>query len=215
LALGVGALSLLGAAVLAACGTALHFGVRYSDIATQSGQPASRFSLYAARYSALAGAAALLLGGLAPGLWLPQVERMASVAGGTSAASMPWTGMAGGGLLLPALLLGLAALVLAVIGRLVALWAGSGATPTGALLPTALSLLASRPDSPPPSLIPSPPSPIWWLSLVWLEEGVRGLGVLLARLGARIGLGLGRLEGRYYLPLALILALIAILAATR
>jgi len=59
------------------------------------------------------------------------------------------------------------------------------------------------------------PAPVWWLSLVWVETGAARLGARLARLGSRAGLGLGRLEGRYYLPLALIVALIALLAVTR
>jgi hypothetical protein len=48
-----------------------------------------------------------------------------------------------------------------------------------------------------------------------LEAGVWGLGVLLGSLGTRLGGLLGRLEGRFYLPLALILVVVALLLASR
>ena len=59
------------------------------------------------------------------------------------------------------------------------------------------------------------PTPIWWLSLTWVEDGLWGFGGMLARLGARAGLGLGRLEGKYQLPLALVLIMVALLAVIR
>jgi hypothetical protein len=155
---------------------------------------------------------------------------MAGVAGGSTAIPLPWVGIsAGGGLLAPLLLLGLAALALAGIAWLVSAWMGSGATYAGILLPTALGRIESRVASP-GSRVPNPatpdsglgtrdwryaPAPIWWLSLTWVEEGLWGFGGMLARLGARAGLGLGRLEGKYQLPLALVLILVALLAVIR
>ena len=53
------------------------------------------------------------------------------------------------------------------------------------------------------------------MSLAWLDGGLWGFGRLLLRLGTRMGQGLERLEGRYYLPLALIVMLVAMLAITR
>jgi formate hydrogenlyase subunit 3/multisubunit Na+/H+ antiporter MnhD subunit len=209
------ALALLIAALLSACGIALHFATRNQKSEVRSQMPAARHSSLLTSYSPIIAGLVLLLGGVVPGLWLPQVVRMAGVAGGSADLDLTWGGLGTGGLLMAAPLLLLAALLLAAIARLVVQWARSGITPTGALLPTALSHLASRSTSDLASPLPQPSSLLWWLSLEWLEEGVRGLGVLLARLGARIGLGLGRLDGRYYLPMALILALITLLAATR
>jgi hypothetical protein len=112
--------------------------------------------------------------------------------------------------------MGLAALALTAIGRLGVSWARSNANSTSSLLPTALGRLG-RGNLPPALDLDSFPVPsaVWWLSLVWLEGGVWGFGSLLVRLGTRAGMGLGRLEGRYYLPLALILALVALLAVSR
>jgi hypothetical protein len=125
-------------------------------------------------------------------------------------------------------------LAVAGIGWLLRTWIRSGARDESILLPTGWNRLESNRDgtqggggmavgttstSPlaqTPVLVPAmAPSPIWWLSLDWVEDGIWGLGMLLLRVGARAGLGLGRLEGRYYLPLALVLALIALLAITR
>jgi hypothetical protein len=64
-------------------------------------------------------------------------------------------------------------------------------------------------------LLSNPPPAVWWLSLAWLEGGIYGTGALLARLGERLGGLMRRLEGRYVVPLALVLTLLAVLAVTR
>jgi hypothetical protein len=149
---------------------------------------------------------------------------MAGIAGGAPPISLPWPGIQAGDGLLPLLLLAGGAALLAVIGWLVVSWARSGVSVSGALLPTALDRLAKA-DQPPPGgardeapvagLLSNPPAAIWWLSLAWLEAGIWGFGALLSRLGVRSGGLLGRLEGRFYLPLALILTLIIILIVSR
>ena len=89
------------------------------------------------------------------------------------------------------------------------------------MLPTALERLErgtqTVPIQHPKSKIQNQvvPSLVWWLSLVWLEDGLWRFGALVIRLGTRMGLGLGRLEGRYYLPLALALTVIALLVVSR
>jgi hypothetical protein len=89
------------------------------------------------------------------------------------------------------------------------------------LLPTAVKRLEKRHHNASQAglvtrLFPAPaPATAWWLSLLWLEDRLWVFGSLVIRLGARIGLGLARLEGRYYLPLALIMALMALLAIIR
>jgi hypothetical protein len=217
------AVTLLGAVILSACGTALHLGsqrlpeTRRQPIGVQASPG----------WVALAGAAALIVGGMAPGLWLPQVASMASIAGGGTTIALPWTGISmGESLIAPLPLLGLAALALGGIAWLISAWMRSGATNASVLLPTAISHLETAPQnthSGPSSIQPSRliihisavPAPVWWLSLAWLEEGLWGFGAILARLGARAGLGLGRLDGRYQIPLALVLILVALLAVIR
>jgi hypothetical protein len=65
-----------------------------------------------------------------------------------------------------------------------------------------------------PFIAPTPAA-VWWVSLVWLERGIYGAGAYIAGAGMRIGSLLGRLEGRYFLPLALLLTLVILLAITR
>lgn len=217
------AIVLVGAAILSACGTALHFGLEglrfEGSKVVDSRASGSRYPALAARYSALLGGAALIVGGVAPNLWLPQVADIASVAGGNAQVNLPWTGPAiGSNLLFPTVLLGLAALSLVVIGWLLTAWMRSGATPGGVLLSTALergSQVQKLEGSKVEIQNPSVPTPVWWLSLAWLDAALWGFGALIMRLGTRVGLGLGRLEGRYYLPLALVLVLIALLVVTR
>ena len=122
------------------------------------------------------------------------------------------------GLTAPVLLLGLSALLLAGIGWLLRTWMKSSANTAGLLLPTALGRRFSGASTPRGARSLASGSQaliIWGLSLAWLEEGLWGSGALLMRLGRRIGTGLGRLEGRYYLPIAVVLALIALLVVTR
>jgi hypothetical protein len=232
--------ALAGASLLAACGTALHFarlqvtgrwvlGSRSMDDGQPTAFKRSNVQTFnVQRSTALLGAAALILGGIFPGLWLLFPASMAGVAGGATASGLPEeiTG-AGGWLGLPALL-GLAAIALSGLGWLLSWRAKSGAATGGVLLPTALSRVqAARqyPTGPESEPIENSelgiqnsapvPLPVWLLSLEWLETRLWGFGGLLARLGTRAGLGLGRLEGRYYVPLVVVLTLIALLAATR
>jgi hypothetical protein len=119
-------------------------------------------------------------------------------------------------------------LVLAFIGWLARAAATSRVEEAGALLPTALDRLQGRTarrlqaetasegnPGPEQALRPAPPAFVWWLSLAWLEGGIFDAGTLLTRLGAGAGRLLERLEGRYFLPLAVLLALLTLLAITR
>jgi hypothetical protein len=212
------ALVLVGAAIAAACGIVLHHAA--------TGQPAAEAAPMPLVKWVRAGAAlALLAGGTLPGLWLPYVARLAGSGGGVPALDLPWQGVGAGGNFSPVLLLGLGALLVALIGWLVGALARSRTDAPGVLLPTGLDRVErAREAMPGPTgswegaarlLVANPPPAIWWLSLAWLEGGVWGFGALLGRLGTRLGGLLGRLEGRFYLPLALILVLVALLLASR
>jgi formate hydrogenlyase subunit 3/multisubunit Na+/H+ antiporter MnhD subunit len=212
------AVLLLGAIILAACGTALRV-VAPGPLAT----PQAPHPQYLA-WAGIAAGGALLLAGVLPGWWLPQVGAMAGIAGGAPPVALPWPGVQAGDGLLPLLLLAGGAALLAGIGWLAVSWARSGVSVSGVLLPTALDRLAkSDPsvtgersdESPLTGLLSNPPAAIWWLSLGWLEAGIWSFGTLLSRLGVRTGGLLGRLEARFYLPLALILTLIVILIVSR
>jgi hypothetical protein len=212
------ALLLLGAVILAACGTALRVAALNPLDAPQAPHP------HYLAWVSLAAGGALLIAGVIPGWWLPQVEAMAGIAGGAPPVALPWAGIQVGDGLLPVLLLAGGAALLAGIGWLVVSWARSGVSVSGVLLPTALDRLAKsdpsvtgerNDESPLTGLLSNPPAAIWWLSLGWLESGIWGFGALLSRLGVRSGGLLGRLEGRFYLPLALILSLIVILIVSR
>ena len=218
------ALVLLAGVLMSACGTALHVARRQATVGvaenkTPATEPREEQLARAALWAGTAGALATIIGGIVPGLWLPQVAAMSTVAGGASPVASGWLGLdAGGGLLLPALMLALGGALLVGLAWLVALRARANTVPTASLLATALARLetGSRDRAGDLDVAGLPvPAPVWWLSLTWLEGGVSGLGVLLFRLGRRAGLGLGRLEGRYYLPLALIFMLVALLAITR
>ncbi|HEX9986994.1 MAG TPA: hypothetical protein VGE45_00745 [Chloroflexia bacterium] len=211
------AVLLLGAVILAACGTALRVA---APRPLDTPQPPYRQYL---AWAGIAAGGALLLAGVLPGWWLPQAQAMAGIAGGSPPLALPWTGIRAGDGLLPLLLLAGGAALLAGIGWLVTSWARSGVSVTGLLLPTALDRLAksdrppvgSGPEGPLTDLLSNPPAAIWWLSLSWLETSIWGFGALLSRLGIRSGGLLARLEGRFYLPLALILTLIIILIVSR
>ncbi|HYO49914.1 MAG TPA: hypothetical protein VEW94_08680 [Chloroflexia bacterium] len=212
------AVLLLGATILAACGTALRAAAPSSLDTPQP--PHSQYLAWAG----IAAGGVLLLAGVLPEWWLPQVEAMAGIAGGAPTIGLPWLGVQAGDGLLPLLLLAGGAALLAGIGWLAVSWARAGVSLSGVLLPTALDRLAKT--DPPSSggahdeaqltgLLSNPPAAIWWLSLGWLEAGILGFGALLSRLGVRTGGLLGRLEGRFFLPLALILTLIVILIVSR
>ncbi|HUP28284.1 MAG TPA: hypothetical protein VM409_07605 [Chloroflexia bacterium] len=202
--------------VLAACGTALDAATHPTPSAT---------ALPAARYLEWVGGGLVVLlvvaGPLAP-LWFPLVDRMASIAGGTSSLTLGWSGLSAGGYSLPLGFLLMGILVLAALGRLIVSAGRSGVRPVGALLPTALDRLSRTGSgermgggSASPDLIGDSPAPVWWVSLSWMDRGVWGFGAVLGRLGVRFGNLLSRLEGRFYLTLALVLTLVALLVVTR
>ena len=221
------AIILLGGAVMAACGTALHIASTTTrhHILDRTGK----------RYKVLTSLIAILLaavstaGGVMPGLWLPQIETMANIAGRGQAVDLPWTGLTFASDNLPVALPAVGAVVLVFVGLLLRMLARSRVVESGVLLPTALARLQS---SAPSGVVPSeadmtpsvqsanpfvapPPASIWWVSLIWLERGIYGAGASIARAGMRIGSLLGRLEGRYFLPLALLLTLLILLTITR
>jgi hypothetical protein len=207
---------LAGAAIMAACGAALQLGTGV-PISQSFRIPHSTFRIRIIGIVALLLSTAIVIGGALPGLWLPQVEDVAAVAGGGARVVVSWIGPESGGMLMPLTLLAGAALVLAGLGWLLRSWAKSRTTDNSVLLPTAIARLQRlRQDLPAQQpLLSNPPPAIWWLSLAWLEGGIYGAGALLNRLTMRFGMLLARLEGRYYLPLALILTLLIILAASR
>jgi len=209
------ALLLVGAAVLAAAGMVLHVLSRGNHERPERGR--------AATFMALVGlglAGVLLVAGSAPGLWLAEIEAMSAVAGLGTRPTADWTGLFSGGLYVPLVLLALGTLFLVALRWVMRLPARSSAAGTSVLLPTALDRLERsregrlpRPLSGP--LLSNPPPVVWWLSLAWLESGIFGTGALVARLGQRMGGLLHRLEGRYFVPLAVVLTLLAVLAVTR
>jgi formate hydrogenlyase subunit 3/multisubunit Na+/H+ antiporter MnhD subunit len=209
------ALSILlaGAAILAACGAALHLGTDESSPSAHRRTKDERVLWVVA----IGLSAALLLGGALPGLWLPQVEAIAAMAGGTPSVGTGWTGLVSDGVFAPLALLAGGAIVLGLLGWLARSWAKAGNTGNSVLLPTALARLqrAGQDTSASAPIFANPPPAVWWLSLVWLERGIFGAGSLAVRLAQRFGVLLARLEGRFYFPLALILTLLILLAITR
>lgn len=209
-------IALAGIAILAACGVALEFGPSILS-------PREQDSRYVT-WVGIALAATLLAGGAMPALWLPGVSTIAGIAGGTPATTLAWTGLeASAGLSAPITLLAAGALLLGAIGGLVVVFARSDVSAAGVLLPTAWERInkagggnsqsAAGQDMAP--LRSNVPAFVWWLSLAWLESGVWGLGLTTGRLAGRAGGLLARLEGRFYFPLAIILALIFLLIITR
>jgi formate hydrogenlyase subunit 3/multisubunit Na+/H+ antiporter MnhD subunit len=214
---------LVGAAILAACGAALHLGTdqrrwTMDDSSRPKGHPAHRWTNdRLSSLLALALAAVLLLGGALPGVWVPQVEAMAAIAGGGSLIGTDWTGLLSGGILAPLPLLAGGTLLLGTLGWVVRLWVKSGTSGNSVLLPTAVARLQrAKQDAPVlQPLLSNPPPAVWWLSLLWLESGIYGSVSLVNRMAMRLGTLLARLEGRYYFPLAVIMTLLILLAITR
>ncbi|HET9494368.1 MAG TPA: hypothetical protein VFR15_09070 [Chloroflexia bacterium] len=209
------ALVVVGAAVLMAAGMMLHV-VTSGASQRHAGGAAEAF----AAVFGLVMVGTLLVAGAAPVLWLGQVQAMASVAGSGPVPAADWTGLFSGGQYVPLLLLGLGALLIAAVRWLIRLPARSSAAGTSVLLPTAIDRLQRGREGRLPEplagrLLSNPPPAVWWLSLAWLEGGLYGTGALLARLGERLGGLMRRLEGRYFVPLALVLTLLAVLAVTR
>jgi hypothetical protein len=201
-------IALAGAAILAACGAALH-------LATVDRPPSAVNDFTGLLALALGGV--LVLAGALPGLWVPQVEAMAAIAGGGARIGTAWTGLVSDGIFAPLPLMAGGALLLGTLGWLVRLWAKSTTSGNSVLLPTAVARLQqARQDTLSlQPLLSNPPPAVWWVSLVWLESGIYGFGTLLGRLAMRLGILLARLEGRFYFPLALVLTLLILLAITR
>jgi len=205
--------ALAGMVVLAACGIVLNI-ILSSNTESKPG----RWAEYT-RWIGIAGAGALVIGGVFPGLWLPLVGSMASIAGGSPNVTSSWVGLnTGDGTSAPVLLVLIGSLLVVGLGWVIAALTRARATSSGTLLPTALEHLAQGREleaTPLRPLLTNPPVAAWWLSLAWLETGIMRVGSLLGRLGTRSGTLLGRLEGRFYLPIAIILALLLVLAITR
>ena len=209
------AILLIGMILLAACGTALQ---NYKE----AGSPdiEQEKTLIYIRGAGILFASGLLLATLLTPLWSPYVEGVAAVAGGTPQMDDSWIGLSLDGGVLPLAPLVVGVVLLFGLGWLIAGRARLGSGISGALLPTALERLSKSGTAKQRSvdmsaLLENSPTPVWWLSLVWLDRGVFGFGSLLRRMTARFGGLLSRLEGRFYLPLALILTLAALLAVTR
>jgi hypothetical protein len=211
----------VGAAIVAACGIVLHHAATH-----RPAPEADSMSLLS--WPGPVSALALLAGGTLPGLWLPYVARIAEMGGGVPPVSLPWEGLGARGNFAPVLMLGLGAILLALVGWLVVAVSRSRAEAPGVLLPTGLDRVARARDATETAtnvtnswqgaarlLIANPPPAVWWLSLAWFEGGVWGFAALLGNLGTRVGGLLGRLEGRFYLPLTLILVLVALLLTSR
>ncbi len=209
------AIVVVGAAVLAACGTALHAGNRGERFIGED--LTGRYVRWAGM---LCGSLLVLVTVLIP-LWSPYLEAAIAVAGGTSGLNNNWVGLAVDRRVLPLALLEGGVILLTGLGWLLVSAARSATGVSGVLLPTALERLDKKgtdggqgsPDMSP--LLENSPAPVWWLSMSWLDRGVWGFGSVLGRLTSRFGGLLGRLEGRFYLPLVLILTLAALLAVTR
>jgi hypothetical protein len=212
------ALAVVGATILATCGSAMHFSRTGLTELRSNSRIGLNDNLHT--LTALVGAILLLVGGILPGLWLPVVANIAGVREisinqawwGLEIASLPTILIAAGALLL-------AGLAWLAVRRSTARAQGKAAK---VLLPTAQEQLEKRASDQTPITGPSPahaqipaPTPALWLSLLWFEAVLRRLGALVLDWCAGAGRIIARLEGRYYLPLALILALVAILALAR
>ena len=215
------ALLAVGILVLAAIGVIVHFALSPLTPA----EPANRGRQQYAGWAAIGLGISLAVGGALPGLWLPLAGGVAGVAGGNNPASVSWTGVElPNGAELPLFLLAIGIAALGALGWIVARIAGRGGRRGGALLPPALARLqesrggASLQAGERPMLAPlfqNPPAPIRISSLAGVERVFLGVGGSFSHLLTRGGLVLGRLEGRYYLPLALVLTLVLLLAVTR
>jgi hypothetical protein len=207
------AVALAGIVVLAACGVVLNI-----TLSSNTESKPGRWAEYT-RWIGIAGAGALVVGGVFPGLWLPLVGSMASIAGGNPNVTSSWVGLnTGDGTSAPILLVLIGAVIVMGLGWAITALTRARATSSGTLLPTALERLAQGREleaTPLMPLLTNPPVAVWWLSLAWLETGIMRVGSLLGTLGIRSGTLLGRLEGRFYLPIAIILALLLVLAITR
>jgi hypothetical protein len=204
-------LAVAGAAVLAACGVALHVA--------HSGDRADRGEPYGEGVAVAIGVA-LAAAGVLPGLWLPLAGSVSALAGGNPGVTVGPEGitLARGGAY-PALFLFAGAAVLVAIGWAAVRLSRRRVRRESNLLPTAIEPLeraaAMESRGLPARLLGNPPSPIGWLLLGPLSGTAgtlsRGWTGLLVRGGGLMA----RLEGRYYLPLALVLTLILLLAVTR
>ena len=221
---------LAGIAILSACGVGLHF--LRSSPGRERNVPA-RIGILARwrTFIGLVVGVLLLAAGIMPGLWLPGVALMAGAGGGGQPFGLTWLGVQIGATpsinaFLPTLPLALAVLLAAGIGRLLLPRKVPAESDHGVLLLSALAALESTAKSGTKqdgqealegtAGFPAPlPLPVWWLSLLWFEQGLVRAGQLVLRLLARVGMGLARVEGRYYLPVALVFTLIALLAITR
>ncbi|HKP54537.1 MAG TPA: hypothetical protein VJ183_18020 [Chloroflexia bacterium] len=204
--------ALAGIAIIAASGVVLNV-----VLAPRSESKTGRWAEYT-RLVGIAGASLLVLGGVLPGIWLSLVGSMATIAGGDPNLTSNWVGLNAESASTPLLLMLVGVVVVLGLGWVVAALTRARATSSGTLLPTALEHLAKGQVSKATLLRPlltNPPAAAWWLSLAWLDAGILRAGSLLGRLGTRSGTLLGRLEGRFYLPLAIILALLLVLAITR
>ncbi|MDQ6695278.1 MAG: hypothetical protein M3014_12810 [Chloroflexota bacterium] len=216
------ALVVLGSTILAACGGVIHEAIGEAHDKGQKG-PVSL-------WVGTGIAALLLIGGIVPGLWLPQAEFMAGIAGGSPSTHASWQGLAvtgatsGAGTALPLGWIGAGALLL--VGAFVLLRAGirgGYVEQAGVLLPTALGRGENLPgelshkgqSSPLGGLLANPPSPIWWLSLAWLDAGVWGTGILIGRLVGRGGVLLRIAQTRLYVPLVLVIVIVVLLLGMR
>lgn len=200
---------LLGIAICAACGVVLHMGTGYTGLPSVENSAVEPGWSRIVLMSSLVVGAALLVGGVAPALWLSPLAGAALIAGG----SLPPMGFDGA---FPAMPLAIGAVVIASVGWIGSTWAKSHGSQGSALLQTASPhLLSGHGQREVAHIAAAPPAPLWWASLGWLEAGVWGFFALLARLLGRVGTLFGRLEGRYYMPLALIGALLLLLAITR
>jgi hypothetical protein len=222
--------ALAGGFVLAACGTGLHFAHTGLPATVSDNKSVDLRALLKTNSGGLSRAVVglliavvLLAGGIVPGLWLPAVASMTGAA--TTTMSLRWWGIEAGPpwAVFPAVLLAVGALTLAGAGWLALRWAAyrSPAQTSSKLLPAAqerLERYAGSENASPPVELPVPlpaPTPAFSLSLIWLEGALTRLGALALDGCARVGLGLARLEGRYYMPLALVLMLVAVLALAR
>lgn len=210
-------IALVAVSILGACGIALQAAALY-----RGGEARVR----GIEWVGLVMGVAILVGGIAPALWLPEVGAISGIAGGSVGTKLSWVGAQGDNGSMPVALLAIGLAVMAVLGKLLLAWARLRAGAPSALLPTALERLGKMGDTLgtpdnwteaalPVGLLRNSPLALWGVSLAWLEAGISRVGSLLYRANAGAGGLLGRLEGRFYLPLALILTLIALVAITR